>query len=75
MGLLASPERPHPHAHEARAHPLAWAPSPDEGPDLLTTFQIPEDLLCKERTWAVRRRLALQEEDLLYKEETCSTRK
>ena len=25
--------------NEARAHPLAWAPSPDEGPDLPITFQ------------------------------------
>ena len=25
--------------NEARAHPLAWAPSPDEGTDLPITFQ------------------------------------
>ena len=25
--------------NEARAHPLAWAPSPDDGPDLPITFQ------------------------------------
>ena len=57
--------------------------------NLSTTFQIPKDLLYKERglglqgkdlsykekTWATRKRLVLQEKDLGYKEKTCSTRK
>ena len=37
-------------------------------------FQIPEDLLCKERTWAARIRLVLQGEDLLCKERTWAAR-
>ena len=36
--------------------------------NLSTTFQIPKDLLYKERTWATRRRLGLQGKDLGYKE-------
>ena len=43
--------------------------------NLSTTFQIPKDLLCKERTWAARTRLVLQGKDLSYKDKTCSTRK
>ena len=45
-----------------------------EGPDLPTTFQIPEDLLCKDRTWVARTRLVLQGEDLLCKERTWDAR-
>ena len=36
--------------------------------NLSTTFQIPKDLLYKERTWAARTRLVLQGKDLGYKE-------
>ena len=36
--------------------------------NLSTTFQIPKDLLYKERTWATRTRLVLQGKDLGYKE-------
>ena len=43
--------------------------------NLSTTFQIPKDLLCKERTWAAKTRLVLQGKDLSYKDKTCSTRK
>ena len=43
--------------------------------NLSTTFQIPKDLLYKERTWATRTRLVLQGKDLSYKEKTCPTRK
>ena len=34
----------------------------------LSMFQIPKDLLYKERTWATRTRLVLQGKDLGYKE-------
>ena len=43
--------------------------------NLSTTFQIPKDLLYKERTWATRTRLVLQGKDLSYKEKTWAARK
>ena len=43
--------------------------------NLSTTFQIPKDLLYKERTWAARTRLILQGKDLSYKDKTWATRK
>ena len=43
--------------------------------NLSTTFQIPKDLLYKERTWATRTRLILQGKDLSYKEKTWAARK
>ena len=43
--------------------------------NLSTTFQIPKDLLYKERTWATRTRLVLQGKDLSYKDKTWATRK
>ena len=41
----------------------------------LSMFQIPKDLLYKERTWATRTRLVLQGKDLSYKDKTWATRK
>ena len=38
--------------------------------NLSTMFQIPKDLLYKERTWATRTRLGLQGKDLSYKDKT-----
>ena len=43
--------------------------------NLSTTFQIPKDLLYKERTWVTRTRLVLQGKDLSYKDKTWATRK
>ena len=43
--------------------------------NLSTTFRIPKDLSYKERTWATRKGLGLQEKDLSYKEKTWATRK
>ena len=42
--------------------------------NLSTTFQIPKDLLYKERTWAARTRLVLQGKDLSCKNKTWATR-
>ena len=43
--------------------------------NLSITFQIPKDLLYKERTWVTRTRLGLQGQDLSYKDKTWATRK
>ena len=72
---MASPTGPCPWANKRPSPFFVWSPWQNEGPDLPTTFQILENLLCKERTWAARTRLALQGEDLPYKKKTCSTRR
>ena len=67
---MASPTGPCPQAHvckpkEGRAHPLC-GPLTERRPRL--AHQDSENLLCKDETCSARMRLALQGEDLLYKE-------
>ena len=42
--------------------------------NLSTTFQIPKDLLYKDKTWDTRTKLVLQGKDLSYKDKICPTR-
>ena len=72
---MVSPTGPCPWANKKPSPFFVWSPWQNKGPDLPTTFQILENLLCKERTWAARTRLVLQGEDLLCKDKTCPTRR